>query len=259
MSFITDIIEYGLGRLGIEPNSIVSGISEQILGNFRSNLVSNNISQGNRFASPPTDLKEISVKLPMTADPENRIPVIYGTGVVKGHITDAVLTNNGCTMWFCVTVCEKTGVRPSFYGFDSVIYFEEIYINDMKIGVWYDGVTVTGSWDYVAQPVQKFGFKMKVYCYNNGSDNPTFIRPQGHFVTHPPAYDVFPGWTPNHKMSGLVFALIRVDYDATTEVEGISDIKFKMRNTMDAPGDCLYDFMTNTRYGAGIPPEEIDL
>jgi hypothetical protein len=28
---------------------------------------------------------------------------------------------------------------------------------------------------------------------------------------------------------------------------------------MTLPGDCVFDYMTNTRYGAGIPKEEIDL
>jgi len=28
---------------------------------------------------------------------------------------------------------------------------------------------------------------------------------------------------------------------------------------MDQPGDVLYDYMTNTRYGAGIPVEDIDV
>lgn len=259
MSFITDIVEFGLGKLGIEANSKFNGIANQILGNFRGELASSTLNPVNKFEPQPTNLKEISVKTPMSADPENRIPVIYGTGAVSGHITDAVLTNNGCTMWFCVTVCEKTGIRPSFYGFDSVIYFEEIWVNDKKIGVGYDGVSVTGSWDYVAQPNFDLNLKMKVYCYNNGSESPTFIRPQGHTVTHGPAYNYMPGWTVNHQMSGLVFALVRVDYDAGTEVTGIGNMRFVMRNTMDAPGDCLYDFMTNTRYGAGIPVEEIDI
>jgi hypothetical protein len=30
-----------------------------------------------------------------------------------------------------------------------------------------------------------------------------------------------------------------------------------MKNTMTLPGDVLYDYMTNTRYGAGIPEAEI--
>jgi hypothetical protein len=32
---------------------------------------------------------------------------------------------------------------------------------------------------------------------------------------------------------------------------------FVIENSMKLAGDCLYDLMTNTRYGAGINPEEI--
>jgi hypothetical protein len=35
-------------------------------------------------------------------------------------------------------------------------------------------------------------------------------------------------------------------------------MRFKIQNSMTLPGDCIYDYMTNTRYGAGIDPAEIN-
>jgi hypothetical protein len=58
-------------------------------------------------------------------------------------------------------------------------------------------------------------------------------------------------------MSDLVFAIIRLDYDAEKNVTGLGNVRFKISNSMTQPGDCLYDYMTNTRYGAGIDPTEI--
>jgi hypothetical protein len=58
-------------------------------------------------------------------------------------------------------------------------------------------------------------------------------------------------------MTNLCFALIRIDYNREKNVTGLGDIKFVIENSMTKPGDCLYDYMTNTRYGAGISAEEI--
>ena len=72
------------------------------------------------------------------------------------------------------------------------------------------------------------------------------------------AYNLFPQWTDAHTMNQLVFALVRIDYNKDKNSTGLGNLQFKLSNTMSMPGDCLYDYMTNTRYGAGIPPEEIN-
>jgi hypothetical protein len=60
-------------------------------------------------------------------------------------------------------------------------------------------------------------------------------------------------------MDKLAFALVRVEYNKEKSVTSLGEIEFKMNNTMFEPGDCVYDYMTNTRYGAGIPESEIYL
>jgi hypothetical protein len=58
-------------------------------------------------------------------------------------------------------------------------------------------------------------------------------------------------------MSNLVFAVVRLTYDSDKGVTSIPNMQVRVKNTMTLPGDCVYDYMTNTRYGAGIPPGEI--
>jgi hypothetical protein len=53
-------------------------------------------------------------------------------------------------------------------------------------------------------------------------------------------------------MSNLVFVIVRVDYNKDKNITGLGDLTFEIKNSMKLPGDCLYDYMTNTRYGAGI-------
>jgi hypothetical protein len=64
-------------------------------------------------------------------------------------------------------------------------------------------------------------------------------------------------WDSTYKMQDLVFAVAVVRYNASKGIRGLGTLKFKLKNSMTQPGDCLYDYMTNTRYGAGIKPEEI--
>jgi hypothetical protein len=58
-------------------------------------------------------------------------------------------------------------------------------------------------------------------------------------------------------MEGLVFAVVQVDYDVSKGSTSIGTFRFDITNSMTLPGDCMFDYMTNTRYGAGIPAEDI--
>ena len=58
-------------------------------------------------------------------------------------------------------------------------------------------------------------------------------------------------------MNNLVFALFKVTYNKEQRVTSLGDIQFKLSNTLTQPGDVLYDYMTNTRYGAGIAARDI--
>jgi hypothetical protein len=68
-----------------------------------------------------------------------------------------------------------------------------------------------------------------------------------------------PGWTPNHSMSKLAFALIKMQFSAENDITELGEITFKLRNTMSEPGDVMVDYMTNIRYGCSIPISEIDV
>jgi hypothetical protein len=54
-------------------------------------------------------------------------------------------------------------------------------------------------------------------------------------------------------MGDLVFAVVEVNFNRDKNItQAPQSMKFHISNTMNQPGDCLYDYMTNTRYGAGI-------
>jgi hypothetical protein len=197
------------------------------------------------------------VRLQIDPDPENRIPVVYGSAYLGGLITDAVLTNSNQTMYFCITICEKTGVKFSDE-LQSQFAFNNIYWNDSRVVFGSDGITVNSLVSRDGEIDTKPAGKIKIWCYNGSSSNP--VAPIGYTnASLPNAYNVMPDWTSSHVMSDLIFAIVRVDYDKENEVTGLGNIIFNVVNNMTMPGDCLYDMMTSNRYGAALSPEEIYL
>jgi hypothetical protein len=71
------------------------------------------------------------------------------------------------------------------------------------------------------------------------------------------AWSVFPSWSTEQNMSDLVFALVRVDYNRDRNVTSLGDYQFRLTNSMTLSGDVMFDYATNTRYGAGIRLAEI--
>lgn len=273
MSFINDIIEFGLGAFGIrEKGSNASAIVSSALTSLVTNRVNNSVKKINpdQPRDPytvgvvlPTEKQietiERDVKLEIRADANASIPVVYGDAWVTPLLVDARLTDDYCTMWYCVALSEVTGTVYST-GVASEITFEEIWWDNKKLTFDTDGVSVLGAWDGVGAAAtldSTLTGQVKIYCYNGGSTAPASVRPQGLGVSHGNAYDIMPGWTAAHQMNNLVFALIRVDYASEKEIDGLGSIQFKLRNSISSPGDVLYDYLTNTIYGAGLSTGEI--
>lgn len=78
-----------------------------------------------------------------------------------------------------------------------------------------------------------------------------------------------PDWTSNHRLRGVAYIALRLKYDQDAW-QGIPDITakvqgkklFDFRNSTvgysNNPALCLYDYLTNTRYGKGLPTNLID-
>lgn len=257
MSWLDDIVDLGSSALNwLGSNSVGSNLARTALTGYALRQVTNSINKDNEAAQNTTAKIDPGVRLQVDPDTEYRVPVVYGEAVLGGAVTDAVLTNGNLTMWYCLTICEKTGLTNLGAGTQSTFAFKDIYWDDARLVFQTDGITVAGYIDKSGYYCQDFNGKIKIYCFDGGSTSQTNITNYSLAATVN-AYDVMPNWTANHAMSNLVFALVRVDYDATAGVKGLGKVKFRMVNSMNQPGDVLYDYMTNTRYGAGIPAAEI--
>lgn len=257
MSFLDDIVSVGSKIFdSVSGSNIASGIAKTAALGFILNQVTKSVNKDNsKPETAKTSQPDRYVREQLSPDTNHAIPVVYGSAFIKGIITDAVLTDDNKTMWYCITICEKTGTLLST-GADSQITFTKLYLNQGEITFQADGITVQSITDADGVVDNQMNGLIKIYCFNNGSSGP--VVPLG-YTNGSLGYasSVMPGWTPYHSMDGLVFALVRVEYNKEKNITSLGEIDFKLTNSMTLPGDCVNDYMRNTRYGAGIPDAEI--
>ncbi len=191
-----------------------------------------------------------------------KIPVVYGSAYLGGAITDAQLVNSNKTMWVCLTLSESTG-RLFSTGSASAITFNECYRNTDQVIFQADGVTVAKTVDTDGNEDTSMAGLIKIYMYAGSGASTAQLTPaiascvSAPTITPVNAWDIFPSWTSSMNMSDLVFALIQVDYNRDKNVTAIGDYQFNIINSMSKQGDVIFDYATNTRYGAGIRLAEI--
>jgi hypothetical protein len=198
----------------------------------------------------------------------HKIPVVYGSAYLGGAITDAQLVDSNKTMWVCLTISEATGKLFSTAA-DSAFTFNECYRNADQVIFQSDGITVAKTLDADGNEDVSMAGLIKIYMYAGSGASADQLTPalascvSAPTITPVNAWDIFPDWTapsgttPNDNMSDLVFALVRVDYNRDKNVTSIGDYQFNIINSMTSQGDVIFDYATNTRYGAGIRLAEI--
>lgn len=207
----------------------------------------------------------------------HKIPVLYGSAFMGGAITDAVLLNNGTNynvMWICLTLSEYTG-RLFSTSQKSAYTFNKCFRNTDEIVFRSDGITVNNTKDSDGNTDDSMSGLIKIYMYAGSGILTDQIAPVASSCVGNTApvlnnvnawdADMFPNWNepalnqPNDNMSDLVFALVRIEYNRDKNVTAIGDYQFNLANSMELGGDVIFDYISNTRYGAGVRLPEIDM
>lgn len=258
MSFLDSIVDVGKSVWNFATGGgIGSTVVNTLLTGYALNQVTKSTAKASNTTATQTQTAQVETGNKITLSPaaENRIPLIYGTATVAGIITDAKMSADNQTMTYCLTISEVTGTKMSD-GLASEFLFEDVYANGNRIVFKADGITAYYMVDADGNVDKSIDGLIKVYLYKNGSGYPAILDNYSAGATGA-AYTHMPGWTSNHTMNNLVFAIVEVTYNRAKNVTSLPNMTFVIRNNMTMPGDCLFDFMTNTRYGAGIDPTEI--
>lgn len=259
MSFLDDIVSVGKDIFGgndigsmLARTAALGGVMYLVNGMGKSSATPNTATPGQAATVAPTS------RVTLNPDPQTKIPVIYGTTHAPGILTDAQISTDQKTMYYVYTISEQTGTLLSD-GSQSQFTFQDVYIDDKRVTFEDDGLTVAYTTDADGNVDKSMQDLVKVYCYAGNSTWPQVI--DGYTNTSLPfAYNVVPNWDSTYLMQNLVFAVVAMTYNSANNItKSPSNLKFHVTNTMNQPGDCLYDYMTNNIYGAGIPAGSIRL
>lgn len=160
------------------------------------------------------------------------IPVIYGTRRVGG--TRVFMEVSGSdNKYLHIVLAVGEGEIHSF----TQYYLNDIAYNDARFN---NKVTITP---------------------HTGSDNQTVDTGLSGAVSN---------WTSNHRLRGTAYLYVKLEFDQdafpsglptiTADVKGVKvyDPRASATAWSDNPALCIRDYLTNTRYGRGIPASQID-
>lgn len=261
MSWFDDLVDTGKSLLGgvsdfFSQNSLGSNLAKTALLGYTLNRVNNSINKENPTPTQAAASKpDPGVRLQTPPASDYKVPVLYGSATFGGAITDAYLTTDNQTMYFVLTLCEKTGTLLSTSAASEFV-FNDVYLNDNRVIFQSDGITADYMIDREGNQDISIRGLVEVYCYAGDSDTPVVPEYYSNGSLDP-AYDVMPIWTSAMSMDETVFAIAKITYSKDKGVNRLPDMKFTITNSMSLPGDCIYDYMTNTRYGCGIDSGDI--
>lgn len=258
MSFIDDIVDVGSSAMSfIAGSSLASTLAKTAILGLAVNQINKSIMADNaKNANTLTDIPDPQTKLQNNANTENKIPVVYGDAFLGGCVIDAVLMPDNVTMYFCLAISEKTGKINLGQGADSSFTFKDPYWNGNKMILKSDGVTLDYTIDTSGNRDTSYSGLIQVWCFNGNSTSPVAING----YTNTPstaAYNIMPNWDSTKGMTDLIFAIVKVTYSSENSLTSLGSVTFHVTNSLTQPGDVLYDYMTNTRYGAGLNASEI--
>ena len=235
MSFFGDAFKW------LGGNSFGSNLAKTAILGYASRLLTDNVSD-----TTSTETIDEGARLQLNPSTETKIPVLYGSAYFAGSITDAQLSSDYKQMRYCLTLSELTG--NAIDGTASSYTLDNVYFNNNRVVFDVDGFTASETIDSAGNQDPSVDGLIKVYLYKESTP-----------LNGGPAPDtLFDNWSAvSHPMSGLLYAIVEVNYNRSKNVVGLPECVFHITNSTDMPGDVLNDYMTNNVYGGNINVSDI--
>ena len=194
-------------------------------------------------------------RVPVNPSTENKIPVVYGTAFMAGTVIDAKISDDNKWMWYVFAMSEVTGSST------STISYGDIYWNGNLVEFDPTEHTKVIKLTTNSDPVQenlKVNGNGWIYLYTNGSLSGQNTTESAIHVLQNTTIPVDMRWTSTCTMDRTAFIIVKVQFNQDAGITSCPTITAKMTNTLNKPGAVLLDYMTNDRYGCGIPIASID-
>lgn len=276
-----------IGALGLEAGGLAAGLVTLGVRLAEVYAISSLVNRNQDSSASTTSGGSSggSVQLPPATN--NKLPVVYGNQFVSPVIVDALLSTDQQTMWYVLAFSEATDAGEITFGDvywdDKLLVFDPA--NPQTISCWYVPATSGGA--EANARITGVAGKIGMWFYSNGSFNETTHRCIDTFGTNAVSQEKsnidaisvlndggIPAeirWTAQNLMSNTVFAICGVQYDSNHSITTLGQIKAEIQNTLGTgrnaanelvpdlgPGSVIKDYLTNSRYGAGIPVANVN-
>jgi hypothetical protein len=209
------------------------------------------------FGSKPPNSQDTGARQQVPPANNNSIPVVYGDAWLGGVFVDAVLSSDQKTMYYVLAISSISSDASATFSYDRT----KFYYGDRL--VTFDGTDqtkVVSLTDGDGNVDTKISGNLYISLYTSTNAG-TITSVNG------TAPNVFMGgsdvpvalrWpSSGRQMNGLAFAIVKLNYSADAGTTGLQPITFYCKHypkggTVAKPGDVWYDYMTDTRYGAGM-------
>ena len=243
---------FGIAAIGFGVRMLASIMVTSLLSNR------NNNSNNGAGAAQNSGAR---VQLPPATD--NKLAVVYGSAFISPTIVDAKISSDQKVMWY---VCALTEVTDS-----GTTTFDNVYWGDKQLTFDATDRTKVISWtDTNGATDDKVNGNMYIYLYSNGSNSPTNSTVSAIDVLSDEQIEASQRWNGSKytytdngvnytpSMYKVTFAVVKLVYNQEAGITGMQNMTYQMTNTLTKPGAVIFDYLTNDRYGCGIPSANIN-
>jgi hypothetical protein len=247
-NYIVPTILIVAGFVTDNPQLIIAGVTmlaSSIVSKAFTNPNQPN-SDGASYAPNPGNRAQVA---PAT---DNKLPVVYGSAYVGGAVTDLSITQDNQFMFYVLSISEVTNNGNDAFTFGN------IYYGGKKVIFNANGYTVDALLDESTgiSDTSIAGGYIEIYLYSNGSNTP--VNSSFTAINIMSNANLVYKWDSAKLMTNCAFAIVRLQYSQSRNIRGIQQTRFETINSRTDTGDCFYDYLTNTVYGAAIPENQID-
>jgi len=233
---------FGAALSWLGGDSTSATITKIALINYTASLINDNTK------SDSIDAEDPGVRIQLDASVDNTFPVLYGDAYFSGNLVWAERSNDLKTMTYVLALAESNDDNLLSTGSAHTYTVGDIYMDGNRITFEGDGYTVAKTTDSNGNDDESMAGLIEVYVYKNNLG----ISGTGGYI-----YNTV-GQASNFIADDTLLAAVVVTYNRSAGTAELPVMTFNIDSGQTLPGDVLYDYMTNTVYGAGIPAAEVD-
>jgi hypothetical protein len=217
---------------------------------------------GNRAGTSGAGTQDTGARIQLPPASNNKVPVVYGKAYVAPIITDAKISEDQRTMWYCCTLAEVTDTGSYTFG--------DIYYEGKR--VVFDGTDTSKVVQLVtnsdpAQIDDKISGQLYMWKFPNGSSSGISTGGANAITLLSDASipadlrwnsALYTTGGQSAQMSNLAFIIVKVIYNDNAGTTSLKQMNVELTNSLDEPGSVIKDYLQNVRYGCAIPIAQID-